>query len=505
MPTDAATLATLATLERELKLEADLDFVVPDLTGLAGEPERLPTQELRTSYFDTADFRLWRQGMTLRLRVEHGRDGDSAMWTLKRTQRPDGPTLDRTEESWAGDTQHLPTEVADLLRGVVRRASLEKVADLVTTRRRLLFHDPDGTPSVELDDDTVTVVSGGRDGLRFRQLELELRGGHAVPEVLLRRLRTAGAHPDEEPKLAKAVDLPAVAAGPGPKPRLADVVRDRIGSLLRDLLENDVMLRRDPSNPSNPPIAAVHDARVATRRLRSDLKTFRPALDPIWVRRTRDELEWLGGLLGRVRDVDVLAPKVRNDPGDRTSDSDGKAVLRSALAHQRRAAARDLADALASPRYLDLLDRLHAAARVPPFSADGPAMDPARRALPRLVRRAWRRLDREVDAAGAEPSDAGLHRIRIKAKEVRYAAEAVCGKDARRLANAAKRLQDLLGEHHDAVAAEAWLRDQASSPLVAFAAGRLSAEQHQRQVELREEWPRAWRSLSQKKRRAWLR
>jgi CHAD domain-containing protein len=493
------------TLERELKLEADLDFELPDLSGLAGPPERLPTQELRTSYFDTPDFRLWRQGMTLRLRFEHGGEDDRAIWTLKRTQRPNGPTLDRTEESWPGDVHEFPSEVTDRLRGVVRRATLEKVADLVTTRRRLLFHDADGTPSVELDDDTVTVVSGGRDGLRFRQLELELRTGHAVPEVLLQRLRGAGARRDDEPKLAKAIDLPVVEAAPMRKPRLSDVVRERIGELLRDLLDNDVMLRRDASNP---PIDAVHDARVATRRLRSDLKTFRNALDPIWVRNTRAELEWLGALLGRVRDIDVLAPKLRPVPGDRTSDSDGKAVLRSGLAHERRVGARELAEALGSARYLDLLDRLHAAARVPPFCADGPAHQPARDALPPLVRRAWRRLEREVDGAGSDPPDAGLHRIRIKAKEVRYASDAaapVCGKAARRLAKAARRLQDLLGEHHDAVAAEAWLRDEASSPVVAFAAGRLSAEQHYRQEELRSQWRAAWRRLDRPGLRAWLR
>jgi CHAD domain-containing protein len=124
------------------------------------------------------------------------------------------------------------------------------------------------------------------------------------------------------------------------------------------------------------------------------------------------------------------------------------------------------------------------------------------------VRKTWRKLDHAVGEAGAQPSDAELHRIRIKAKEVRYAseaAEAVCGKPARKMAGAAKRLQDVLGEHHDAVTAEAWLREQASSPLVAFAAGRLSADQHQRQASLRDAWPAAWERLSRRQLRRWLR
>src|SRR5579864_2618452 len=224
-------MRTGATLERELKLEAALDFELPDLSGLAGDPERLPTQELRTSYFDTADYRLWRQGMTLRLRSGADPEG-RAIWTLKHAQRQGGPTLDRTEESWAGEADRIPAEVTDLLRGVIRRAALEKVADLVTTRRRLLFRDADGAPSVELDDDTVTVVSGGRDGTRFRELELELHGGRAVPDVLLRRLRGAGAHPERKPKLAKAVGLPAVEVKRARKPRLGEAIRLRIGDLV---------------------------------------------------------------------------------------------------------------------------------------------------------------------------------------------------------------------------------------------------------------------------------
>jgi len=494
---------TDATLERELKLEAALDFELPDLSGLAGEPERLPTQELRTSYFDTADFRLWRQGMTLRLRSGGDPEG-LAIWTLKHTQRQGGPTLDRTEESWAGDPGRIPTEVTDLVRGVVRRAALEKVADLVTTRRRLLFRDADGSPSVELDDDTVTVVSGGRDGTRFRQLELELHGGRAVPDVLLRRLRGAGARAERTPKLEKAVGLPDADRTRARKPTLGEALRLRIGELLLDLVDNDVMLRR---HPANPPIDAIHDARVATRRLRSDLKTFGPALDPVWVRHTRDELQWLGTLLGRVRDVDVLAPKLKPDPDDRTSDSDGKAALRSGLTQQRRVAGRELAEALGSPRYLDLLDRLHAGARLPPLSG-AIAQAPARRALPKLVRRTWRRLARDVRDAGRHPSDAQLHRLRIKAKEVRYASEAsaaLMGKPARQLAAAAEALQGLLGDHHDAVAAEAWLRDQASSPAVAFVAGRLSEREHGRQRELRAQWPKVWRRLARKRLRRWLR
>jgi CHAD domain-containing protein len=113
-----------------------------------------------------------------------------------------------------------------------------------------------------------------------------------------------------------------------------------------------------------------------------------------------------------------------------------------------------------------------------------------------------------VRDAGRHPSDAQLHRVRIRAKEVRYASEAsatLMGKPARQLARAAERLQGLLGDHHDAVAAEEWLRDEGSSPAVAFIAGRLSEQEHRRQRELREQWPKAWRQLDRPRLRRWLR
>src|SRR5690606_14724630 len=89
------------------------------------------------------------------------------------------------------------------------------------------------------------------------------------------------------------------------------------------------------------------------------------------------------------------------------------------------------------------------------------AAEPAGRALPPLVARAWRRLDtaarhvlaeEEIRPAGAPDED--WHRTRIRAKRARYAAEAVApvlGKDAKRLAKRLSRVTDLLGDHQDAV------------------------------------------------------
>jgi CHAD domain-containing protein len=98
--------------------------------------------------------------------------------------------------------------------------------------------------------------------------------------------------------------------------------------------------------------------------------------------------------------------------------------------------------------------------------------------------------------------------MRIRAKELRYAAEVaapVIGKAARRTAAAAEEAQNVLGDYHDAVNAEAWLRDQAikATTAVSYSAGRLAAEQTRSRWQLRRQWRPVFRALDQKRLRRW--
>jgi CHAD domain-containing protein len=132
----------------------------------------------------------------------------------------------------------------------------------------------------------------------------------------------------------------------------------------------------------------------------------------------------------------------------------------------------------------------------------------ASQAAPPLVAKAWRRLRKAVRRAGATPPDEALHRIRIRAKRARYAAEAVkpvLGKPARAFATAASNLQDELGEQHDAVAAQAWLREQAGSApgAEALAAGQLVAAERTAAQAARERWRPAWKTVAGNKRTGW--
>ena len=512
------------SLEQEIKLDVSLGFQFPDLTGVMEGvvTDRRPTLELMATYFDTPDLRLLQRGITLRRRSD-GTAGGEDLWTLKLPSGQATATLDRSEISWPGRLPDIPDEAVSLVRGIVRHATLGPVAELDTTRQRMVLKDAAGTILGELDDDIVAVHGGSQDGLRFRQVEFELAGGEgSVVDALVDRLGGAGAAIDlRGPKLVQAlgVDPGTLADRPvpplGPHALLADVVKASIAAALERILDHDYQLRLGGND-----VVAVHQTRVATRRLRSDLKSLAPVLDPVWLSHTRTDLKWIADALGQVRDIDVLAGHLETEMSQvPPADTRPFGEIHLELDRRREAAHATLLEALDSDRYLTLLDRLHASAGSPPFLGTAQSGkhrgsglhpdDPARQVLPKLVKRPWRKLRRSVRAAGDHPTDPQLHRIRIRAKQLRYAAEAaapVVGKPARRMAAAAEGLQTVLGDHHDAVTAEDWFRREAAtgSQTIAFSAGQLVAIQRQRQARLRRQWRGVWASLDRKKVRRWL-
>jgi CHAD domain-containing protein len=504
--------------EREVKFGADLAFEMPDLRQIVGSTKRLPQQSLRTSYFDSADLRLWERGITLRHRA--GEEEQSGKWTLKLPEEAEGTAVERTELTWKGPSDVPPAEAQTVLAGVLRRATLQRIVVLDSTRNRLVLRSDQGVDLGEIDDDVVTVAKGSHKGLTFRQIELEFGDGHSPTEptgymvdAVIKKIRKAGAHIEQEQKFAKSIGRDGPPSDNAPvrlnrRSSMRDVVRFSITSGYQRLLDHDYRLRLDAGDP---PPRAVHQARVATRRLRSDLKTFGPFLDPVWLRNTTAELKWLGNRLGQVRDADVLAQRLGET---------GTEELRQRLAAQRRDFSAELAEAITSDRYMSLLGRLHAGSHNPPLYVEGKKRkkssrtpgpdDPARDALPALVGRPWKRVRRRVHKAGRTPSDTQLHRIRIASKQLRYAAEAaepVMGKAADRTARRAKDLQTLLGDHHDAVTAEEWFQGVAldGTGSAGFAAGQLACTTQRQQRQLRREWRSEWAALDTAKSTRWLR
>ncbi|HEX9530488.1 MAG TPA: CYTH and CHAD domain-containing protein [Acidimicrobiales bacterium] len=497
-------------VEREVKLAADGAFELPDLAGVVegAAAVALPEEKLDASYHDTADLRLARWGVTVRFRRE-GRAG--AWWTVK---LPDDATLRdglaRDELAFPGGPGAMPPDALRLLTAYVRGASLAPVARLVTRRRRTQLVDAAGAAIAEVDDDVVAVMDGRHVVARFREIEIEALapGGDRVLGPVRDALVRAGARPTVPvPKViralgARAADAPEVAAVEvGHWATAGQVVRAAIGSGVTRMLRHDpgVRLGEDPE--------AVHQARVGTRRLRSDLRTFRRLLEAEWVGPTREALGWVAGALGAVRDDDVLLERLRGQvlvlpAADRNA---ARALLRR-LETQRALHREELLAVLDSPRYTAFLDRLVGAAAAPPLT--GAAAAPALEVLPDLVRRPWRHLARAVDRLPEDPEPEALHRVRVRAKRSRYAAEsaeAVMGKPARRLAAAVADVQAVLGDLNDAVVAEAWLRQAAhGSAAQALVAGQLVALQREEVAAARAAWPAAWAAASRKKLRSWL-
>jgi CHAD domain-containing protein len=487
-------------LERELKFEAPFAAALPDLRDLVGRTERLPQRIFSSVYFDTADMRLWSRGITLRFRSEQ--EEPRGTWTLKLPSGIPGPVRERTEVSWEGGRASVPAGVIEVTRGIIRREPLRELVELDTVRQRLALHDESDRVLGEIDDDVVSIVGGPRQGDRFRQVEFELIADKKrVAEKVTERFASAQLSAGASPKLAVALGLQEHDerhdAELDRRSSLREVLKFAIADSLGQLLDHDWRLRLAAPDMTE---IDVHKARVATRRLRSNLKAMQALLDPVWAAHVRKDLKWLGSALGDVRDVDVLTGLLEASPAE----------LQARLSRDREAAVQRLVSALTSDRYLKLLDRLHAASQNPPGATGDQifASDRGRERLTHLVNHEWRTVRRRVQKAGSDPSDRQLHRIRIGAKGLRYTAEMaapVIGEKGLRVARAAEDLQTVLGEQHDAVAAEHWLQAQVcdrsresgheiSAPS-AFAAGRLAADEQRTRRKVRRRWSRSWKAL----------
>lgn len=498
-------------LEREVKLDVWPGFELPELVGISDGVAAAPavTSHLVAIYHDTADLRLARAGISLR-----HREGDGTGWTLKLPSDVPGPegAVSRTETTFAGGPDEVPAEVLDRLVAWRRNALLVPVARLETERRTVVLRAAGGATLVEVVDDEVSAYDGEHLALRFREVEVE--AGDDAPDELVpavvARLREAGALPgDHRSKVARALGPRATSPGDldlpplGDDPTVADVLQAGIARSVSLIVHHDAVVRAgiDPEG--------VHQARVGTRRLRSDLRAYGALLLPVWASSLREELSWLADALGAVRDADVLLERLEGRVATLgRGQRGGGGVLVDRLCSERDDARRELLDVLDDQRYLDLLDRLVDAIHHPAVVAS--AERPARKVLPGLAAEPWKRLRKAVDALGPEPEDEQLHAVRIKAKQARYAAEVAAiaaGKPARRFAKAVAGLQEVLGDLQDAAVSETWLRSAAAAlpadpAEVAIGLADLERAEIDR---LRHAWRKAWKVADRKALRSWLR
>ncbi|MBB2988361.1 CHAD domain-containing protein [Terracoccus luteus] len=233
------------------------------------------------------------------------------------------------------------------------------------------------------------------------------------------------------------------------------------GDLLRQRLreQRDRVEAADAALRAGDDPEALHDLRVAMRRVRTALATFRPLLDRSVTEPLRDELRHVSGELGRARDHEVVVERLEALLAD-----EPEALVRGPVAERLASLTRtarseggaEVEATLAGTRYAAALTLLGVVADDPPLTdaATRPGRRFAKRRLAREVARVVERSDAAVALGGEHARGEALHDARKAAKRLRYAAEAMTPAlptRSRRLARRAKALQQRLGDHHDAL------------------------------------------------------
>lgn len=505
--------------EIEAKFRVHPTYRIPTLAGVAPGIDSVDepiAQELRAVYWDTSDLRLAREGITVRHRFGEGnKDGWHLKLPVHEAGIPDAGTGTREELHVAAPDDVLPDELRDLIAVHVRSAVLGQVATLVTHRSTYELRDAAGDVVAHLTDDIVSVMNQGHVAARFREIEVEdAGGGVAVLQAVGMVLRSNGAVGGEfVPKVVRALGPRATADPDPPQPAavsLDDPARLAITAILRRYVR--VLMAADPDVRRDLP-DSVHQMRVAARRLRSALKTFGPLVDDVWAKSLREELKWVADQLGAARDNEVLLARLLRDLDALAPEvvvgtvrARLEAELGGDLARGRAAAI----ETLHSDRYLALIDRLVDAAWDP--LTTGLAEESAASALNECVGSTWRKFARTTASLRRDgATDDDWHEARIMAKQMRYACEAVAplfGKPAKVLAGHAEAVQEVLGEHQDAVIAAGVLRRLATSGKPnagAFTLGVLHAHQQDAIDASRKRFTSVWADASKSRHRKWLR
>jgi CHAD domain-containing protein len=238
-----------------------------------------------------------------------------------------------------------------------------------------------------------------------------------------------------------------------------DVVGDYVSEQCTVIIDSENQLRAGEN--------VIHTTRVAVRRLRSTIRVFSDLFDPSEAGHLEEELVWWAGLLGNVRDMDILAQRQAALLDELPAElilGPVASTIQAELAVQRKQAMDAVLEALDSERYRKLIGLMHHWRSDPPFTA---AADASADSIDSAIKKARKKVGNRLDAAAAarragEPSDELFHRARKASKRHRYAVEAavpVWGSKADKIISQRKDLQDVLGNYQDSIVSAAFLRE----------------------------------------------
>ena len=342
--------------EIENKYQVPADFSVDDRVAVEGvrlgEPQR---HELSATYYDTADLRLAADNVALRRRT----GGHDAGWHVKRYR---GPGERDEVQLPAGRGGSIPAAVNAEVRAISRGEALRPAVRMITRRTEWPLLAEDGTVLALVADDDVSteLIADPAAAQHWRELEVELvDGDRALLRAVDKRLRKAGAARSADPaKIVRALDgrWPDPPAPAGPPGSAAAVIGEYVRAQRDAIVEYDPRVRRDEPD-------AVHKMRVATRRLRSTMKSYRPLWDRDATDHLRAELKWLADVLGKVRDAEVMAARLYRALGELPPEQVVGPVANRLTGGLRAQGTKDhqaLVSALNGRRYAALLDELDA-------------------------------------------------------------------------------------------------------------------------------------------------
>lgn len=435
----------MSFVEIERKFDLPDGVSLPALEG-AGEERQ---HHLVAAYHDTPDFRLWRAGITLRRRL----GGSDPGWHLKRSLAAGG----RAEHHAPIGATRVPVALRSLVDEVISRAPLVEVAVLTNRRTEIPILDQTGTEVAVVCLDRVHARVGNRME-SWNEVEVELvQGSEDVLDRIEQQLLAAGLAPDRHgSKVGHALALLAQEGFGLPGGSAGAVIGSYLAKQVGVLQSRETDVRADVPD-------AVHRSRVATRRLRSALRTFGRLYRRKRLRGLRDELAWHAERLGAPRDAEVLAERL-GAALDELPQSQLSAGVRdrltATLAAEHRAAHAELVTSMDAERY----DRLHTALagllNNPPGAKRASLM--AVDVLPAMQAAAMHRVDLMAEQAESDPDDlVHWHEVRKASKAARYGAESLTdafGEPAERLAKAWEAVTEAFGEVQDTVVAEELLQ-----------------------------------------------
>jgi CHAD domain-containing protein len=519
--------ATAQEIER--KYESAAGKQLPPLRDLPGVsrvegPELL---RLRAIYFDTTDLRLAKRGITLRRRS----GGDDAGWHLKLPVSADARVEMR--EPLGAQVAVVPASLLTFVLAYTRGASLQPIARITTSRRQRRLLDADGVVLADVAADGVTALTLEALGepaasQSWREVEVELSAADLKLLDHAEEVLTAAGfvRSRSSSKLANLLSerLPAGEGGGPSEDTLSagSVLHSYVRTQVEALLSYDARVRVDEPD-------AVHQMRVATRRLRSALREFAELLDSAAIGNLDEELRWLAGVLGEVRDIEVLRERLLAELAALPADlvvGPVRPRVTGQLGGEYDAARERLLEAMVTARYFALLDRLEQLEAEPPLAelAHGNARDVlaghTQRSWRRLTRRASRVLESEPEAEQTPSAPATavgdsqfeaaaeqIHAARKSAKRARYVLEAVrpaMGRKARRLSKRLADIQEVLGTYQDTVVARAVIKRLCTEARHAgedtFTYGVLYQAEADHGRQAMSQFPSAWQRASAKRR-----